>query len=202
MAETYIEKLTTFALGLKSGDIPADVREAVGYFLLDAIGVAIANREKPFVLLQANVVKASTKSGKSTFIGHEETFVAEGAAQLNSATIHGSDFDATHLPSIMHTSAVILPAALAVAEEVDASGAELTAAVVGGSEILIRMGLATMGAMHRLGFQSTAVSTACLRSRSSARPASRQALARACAPSPTTAPGASASSPAGRAAPA
>lgn len=157
MATTYLEKLTDFMISLKLSDIPTDVRENTGFFLLDAIGVALANRNKPFVRLQANVIERTSKDGACTVIGQSRRYVAEGAAQLNSTAIHGSDFDATHLPSIMHTSSVIFPTAIAVAEETHASGAELIRAAVGGSEVLIRMGLATQGAMHRLGFQSTAL---------------------------------------------
>lgn len=157
MNPTYIEKLTDFVLGCAPSDIPADVREKTALFLLDAVGVAIANRNKPFVRLQANVMARTMREGRCTVIGDPRAYVAEGAAQLNSTAIHGSDFDATHLPSIMHTSAVVLPTALAVAEETGSTGAELVAAMVAGFEVLIRLGLATQGAMHRVGFQSTAV---------------------------------------------
>jgi 2-methylcitrate dehydratase PrpD len=157
MSATYIERLTDFVLGCTCAEIPADVREKSAWLLLDALGVAIANRSRPFVRLQANVVSRTLREGPCTVIGDTRTYVAEGAAQLNSTAIHGSDFDATHLPSIMHTSSVVVPTALAVAEEVGASGAELIGALVAGSEVLIRMGLATKGAMHRVGFQSTAL---------------------------------------------
>jgi len=155
--KTILAEMAEFALHLTIDDMPEDVRNGVGLLLLDAIGVAIANRQKPFVCLQASVVDRTILPGKCTVIGSERRYVAEGAAQLNSTAIHGSDFDATHLPSIMHTSAVIFPVALAVGEEVEANGKEFVASVVAGCEILIRMGLATQGAMHRLGFQSTAL---------------------------------------------
>jgi 2-methylcitrate dehydratase PrpD len=157
MNATYIEQLTDFALMCRAADIPADVREKTALFVLDSVGVALANRNKPFLRLQASVVGRTVREGRCTVIGETRSFVAEGAAQLNSTAIHGNDFDATHLPSIMHTSAVIVPTALAVAEETDANGAEVVSAMVVGSEVLIRMGLATQGAMHRVGFQSTAL---------------------------------------------
>lgn len=157
MGPTYIEQLTDFALACDVTDIPSDVRERTALLLLDSIGVAIANRGKPFVRLQSDVVGRTLREGSCTVVGDTRTYVAEGAAQLNSTAIHGSDFDATHLPSIMHTPSVVVPTALAAAEEAGASGASLIAAVVAGSEILIRMGLATRGAMHRVGFQSTAL---------------------------------------------
>jgi len=157
MTATYTEQLADFAGRLKLDDIPADVRAKSAVLLLDALGVAIYNSDKPFVRKMGNVIERTLLEGGCTVIGSARTVVAEGAAMLNSTAIHGNDHDATHVPAIMHTSAVIIPAALAVAEEAGSSGAEFVTAVIAGCEILIRMGLATQGAMHRLGFQSTAL---------------------------------------------
>lgn len=157
MSDSYIEKLCDFVKGCDPAKIPIEVREKATLLLLDSVGVAIANREKPFVRFQKNVLERTMQKGRCTVIGHPLVYVADAAAQLNSTAIHGSDFDATHLPSIMHTCSVVVPVALAVAEEIEASGEEVLTAVVAGFEVLIRMGLATQGAMHRVGFQSTAL---------------------------------------------
>ena len=157
MTATYTEQLTDFISDCKLEDIPADVREHASRLVLDALGVAIYNSDKPFMRKMGTVVGRSVKKGACTAVGRRQPLVAEGAAMLNSAAIHGNDFDATHVPAIMHTSTVVIPTALAVAEETGASGAETAAAMIAGFEVLIRMGLATRGAMHRLGFQSTAL---------------------------------------------
>jgi 2-methylcitrate dehydratase PrpD len=157
MASTYTEQLADFVIGCKLKDIPGDVRGKTALLLLDALGVAICNRDKPFMVALRKVITASVKEGPCTAIGSATGYIAEGAALLNSSAIHGNDFDATHVPAIMHTSAVIIPSALAVAEEAGASGDELVTAMIAGCEVLIRMGLATKGAMHRVGFQSTAL---------------------------------------------
>ena len=157
MTTTYTEQLADFVTGCKLDDIPADVRDKTALLLLDALGVAVHNSDRPFVRMLADIVDRTVKEGPCTVIGSRRTYVAEGAALLNSTGIHGNDFDATHVPAIMHTSAVVVPTALAVAEEVGASGSELVAAMITGFEVLIRMGLAAQGAMHRVGFQSTAL---------------------------------------------
>lgn len=157
MTATYTEQLAGFVADCTLADIPADVRERTALLLVDALGVALYNSGKPFVRMLADVVGRTVRDGPCTAIGNPHTYVAEGAAQLNSTAIHGNDFDATHVPAIMHTSTVVIPTALAVAEETGASGAEFVAAAVAGFECLIRMGLATQGAMHRVGFQSTAL---------------------------------------------
>ncbi|WP_157574371.1 MmgE/PrpD family protein, partial [Nocardia jejuensis] len=55
---------------------------------------------------------------------------------------HAMDFDDTHLPSVLHPSASVVPAALAVAESVGAGGAALLDAIAAGVEITVRLGMA------------------------------------------------------------
>jgi 2-methylcitrate dehydratase PrpD len=55
---------------------------------------------------------------------------------------HSLDFDDTHLPSILHPSASIVPAVLAVAEGAGAGMDETIAAAAAGYEVCIRTGMA------------------------------------------------------------
>lgn len=126
-------------------------------FFLDTLGLAAANSSRPYVRMYAKTIDHTVAQGPSTAIGFSQMYVPEGAAAVNSTAIHGNDFDATHRASIMHPCAVVIPVALAVAEEVGASGSELLSVVVAGFEVLIRMGLTTRGTMHGAGFQATAL---------------------------------------------
>ena len=71
--------------------------------------------------------------------------------------MHGLEYDDTHTGSIVHGSAVLAPAALAAAQEAEASGADLLRAYILGWEVLVRMGLAAPGAFQARGFQITSV---------------------------------------------
>src|SRR5439155_17680726 len=70
---------------------------------------------------------------------------------------HALDFDDTHPDSIVHVSASIVPAAFAAAQAHRASGADVVAAVVAGSETSIRLGMAAGGAFHARGLHPTGV---------------------------------------------
>ncbi len=157
MKPTYIERLVDFVFDCRQETIPRDVREKAALLLLDTLGVAVANSPKPFVRMLAKTIGETVAEGPCTAIGFSRRLVAEGAAAVNSTAIHGNDFDATHLVSIMHPCTVVIPVAVAVAEEVGANGSDLLSTVIAGFEVLIRMGLVTRGAMHRGGFQSTAL---------------------------------------------
>ncbi|MFP3468139.1 MmgE/PrpD family protein, partial [Leifsonia sp. SIMBA_070] len=52
----------------------------------------------------------------ATGIGTGMRFPAATAALINGTLAHSMDSDDTHLPSVLHPSASVIPAALAVAE--------------------------------------------------------------------------------------
>ena len=104
MTTTYIEKLTDFALDCSAFDIPAEIREKATHFCWTRLASRWpigASHSSPFRQRR----RTHGRQGRCTAIGYPRPYVAEGAAQLNSTAIHGSDSDATHVPSIMHTPA-------------------------------------------------------------------------------------------------
>ena len=61
---------------------------------------------------------------------------------MNGVLAHSLDFDDTHLPSVLHPSASIIPGVLAVAEQTGASIADAVAAAAAGYEVCVRTGMA------------------------------------------------------------
>ncbi|NBH07220.1 MmgE/PrpD family protein, partial [Amycolatopsis sp. SID8362] len=80
--------------------------------------------------------------GRATAIGTGDRLPEPSAALLNGTLAHSLDFDDTHLPSVLHPSASVVPAALAVAESRGATGAQLLDAIGVGVEITVRLGMA------------------------------------------------------------
>ncbi|SEJ28859.1 2-methylcitrate dehydratase PrpD [Pseudooceanicola nitratireducens] len=85
---------------------------------------------------------------------------ARMAALVNGAVSHALDYDDTHFAHVGHLSVGIYPAALAVAEELDASQAQLVEAFVIGAEAAIRIGVALGAAHYNRGFHQTATAGA------------------------------------------
>ncbi|RMF03558.1 MAG: MmgE/PrpD family protein, partial [Alphaproteobacteria bacterium] len=76
---------------------------------------------------------------------------------INGTLAHSLDFDDTHAEGSLHSSAPIVPAALAAAQMAGASGKEFIAAVVAGYEVQIRLSLALDPTAHyNRGFHPTA----------------------------------------------
>jgi 2-methylcitrate dehydratase PrpD len=81
---------------------------------------------------------------------------SEAAALAYGVAAHSLECDDTHQPSSSHPGAVVFPAALALAVELDASVAALANAVVAGYEVMCRIGTAAGPAnQYARGFHPT-----------------------------------------------
>ena len=138
-------------------DIPADVLACGRLHLLDAIGVALASAGTGVGRPYLSAAAALGGAGPANILGTSLTRDTATAALLNGGLMHGLEYDDTHTGSIVHGSAVLAPAALAAAQEAEASGEDLLRAYILGWEVLVRIGLAAPGAFQARGFQITSV---------------------------------------------
>ena len=151
---TLAERLAAFAAGLDFEQLPADVVASVKLRTLDVLGLALAASTYEFA---GPVTTAASDGGPCTIVGTPRTASPAAAALANGTLAHGLDFDDTHAASITHASAVVVPAALAVAESDGASGRDFIAAAVAGYEAITRLGMAAPGAFHARGWHATSV---------------------------------------------
>ncbi|WP_148573810.1 MmgE/PrpD family protein [Nocardioides caldifontis] len=134
--------------------LPDEVLAAARLHLLDALGVGVAGAARG-PLRELPRIAAGHPGGRSTVLGIGTTTTAPVAALVNGSLIHSLEYDDTHVASVMHGSSTVAAAALAVAQEVDADGADLLSAFTLGWELLVRMGLASPGTLQARGFQTT-----------------------------------------------
>ncbi|NLC21426.1 MAG: MmgE/PrpD family protein, partial [Halomonadaceae bacterium] len=95
--------------------------------------------------------------GPASAFGLPHGLDAPSAALINGGLIHSLEYDDTHTGSIVHGSAVLVPAALAVGQAVGASGAAIMRAYTLWYEVFIRIGLAAAGRFQDRGFQLTSI---------------------------------------------
>ena len=74
-------------------------------------------------------------------LGERRRLPAEGAALVNRTYAHALDFEDTHLPSIVHPSAPLVPAVLAQAEAIHASPQEILVALTVGYQVSCRIAM-------------------------------------------------------------
>ncbi len=136
---------------LACSPVPEAVRAGIPSRIIDIVGIAV--RASTLETSQAVIGFAVDQgtAAQATAIGAGRATSAAEAAFVNGVLAHSLDYDDTHLPSILHPSASVVPAALAVAEWRSASGAALLDAVAVGLETTVRLG---MGGYDPLARQS------------------------------------------------
>lgn len=122
-------------------DRPVDSLEAVEQArrgLLDLLGVAMLGAREDASIIVERVVRDESGPGAAAVLSSAGLRLAPAAAALvNGTAAHALDYDDIGL-GVGHPSAVIVPAALAVAEHVGATGEQLLHAMVIGYEIAHR----------------------------------------------------------------
>lgn len=133
--KSIVDELAEFVVDLRLDDLPTRVVDEAKRCILDTVGVIIAGQQSSVAqacLQQAQQVYAS---GLAHVIGSDCRLQPMAAALVNGSAAHANDFDDTSYTGIMHGSAVVLPAALAMAEQNEVSGKLFVEAFIVGVEI-------------------------------------------------------------------
>lgn len=150
------EQLAEWSLGVDAAVVPKEVVDAATAMLADALAVGLgATRLRAVPALDA-IAASATAPAVATALGFGRRPVGV-AAMINGVQIHALDWDDTHAGGLVHTSAPVWPVALAVGEEVGASGLDVLLAGIVGIEIIARLGAAAPHAFHARGVHATAV---------------------------------------------
>src|ERR1700704_5074921 len=149
------QALAAFAADLDPASLPAEVRQKLGWLLLDYLRVSSIGARLPWSEWARGYADLVAKPGAAHVLFSADTLNPQHATFLN--VTFGSSFDAddTHVGAMLHPGVAVWSAALAVGEHVGASGPEVLAAVVAGYETIIRIGLAMQPGHFKRGFQST-----------------------------------------------
>jgi 2-methylcitrate dehydratase PrpD len=139
---TLSQTLADFAARTTFGDLPDDVVESVKMRVLDTLGICAA--AAPLETSRAARRWAVDQGGnpQATAAGVPSKLPANLAAFVNGVLAHSLDYDDTHLPSVLHPSASVIPAALAAAEAHQADGRTLIRGIAIGLEVCVRLGMA------------------------------------------------------------
>lgn len=153
--------LAHFCATLHSEELPPQARERVRYLLLDHLAVTLRGSLLPssqsaYTFLEN--MMATSNASTSTIFGRAARAEASWAAFANGIAAHGLEMDDVENASSLHPGVVVLPAALALAEQLNSTPADFYAAVVAGYEVTLRVGAALNPASaYERGFHPTAV---------------------------------------------
>lgn len=147
------QQLAVRVASTRADQIPDDVMETAAWWVLDWLGAAIAGLDSsPGRILTEHT--SAQPPGTSSCLGLREGRSPQVAALHNGAVSHVVEMDDVHRAAIIHPAVVVVPAALAVAEQRGASGRDFLAAVVLGYEVAIRIG-ESVGKTHYFHWHNT-----------------------------------------------
>lgn len=138
-------------------EVPAEVDSAARRHLLDGLGTAIAGHRSGAVDAVLEVAHGLGGPAEAAPLGSQERLGAPAAALATGALVHALDFDDTHAGGLVHATAVVLPAVLAVGQQVGATGRQALDAAIVGYETVCRIAAAAPHGFHTRGLHATMV---------------------------------------------
>ncbi|HEY9278834.1 MAG TPA: MmgE/PrpD family protein [Eoetvoesiella sp.] len=161
------QQLADFVSSLDWDAASPRVRSLIPLLLVDIFRAAAIGSDKPWThsvekLLGGptdTVASAGAANGlmaqqAALFYSNQQASPAY-AAFINGTACGSLDWDDSHVAAIIHPGICVWPAALAVAEAVQANGRQLLTAVLAGYEVAIRIGMAIQPEHSLRGFQGT-----------------------------------------------
>lgn len=148
--------IAEFAANLQFEDIPTEVVRRCEDLLLDTVGSMYAgSTEAPVQKIAAFAKEQGPADGSAQLIPSGQKTSPYFAAMVNAAAAHMVEQDDLHNSSVFHPACVVFPPALAMAQDLNASGKALLTACVVGYEVGIRVG-EFLGRSHYKIFHTTA----------------------------------------------
>ena len=139
-------ELACWLAGLRPEALPESTRHAARLALLDTMGAALHGRrefwaETALAWARQGYDPAGNGKGLATVWGEAQPSLRPADAALaNGVAAHAFELD--DFIAKLHPGAAVVPAAIALAERLDAGGAEIETAVIAGYEVMVRASLA------------------------------------------------------------
>ena len=143
--------LGKFVADLSPNRLPEDAARIARMGFIDCIGTMIAGRQEDSVRIMTETL--APVDGPATLTFGDRKAPAPEAAWINGTAAHALDYDDVALRG--HPSTVLVPAILAEAEHLGASGADMITAYVAGYEAWAECFRRDSGLLHQKGWHPT-----------------------------------------------
>ncbi|MBI2205419.1 MAG: MmgE/PrpD family protein [Candidatus Rokubacteria bacterium] len=139
----YLDRLARLVAGTRCADLRESTVAAAKAVTLDTLGAILAGSRLPQNAKLAALAAARSGTKSAALIGHAERAEPMFAALANTTAGVSLEMDEGNRWGGGHPAIHVLPAALAVAEELAAAGPQFLEALVAGYEVVTRIGGAT-----------------------------------------------------------
>lgn len=140
MSNSKFDPILAWSEALRWDDLSQKTQMAAIHTFGNAIGLGVAgtNTETLKLLLE---LQAGALEGSIPVLGKKFGLGTQASALIHGTAMHVEDFDDTHLSTVLHPGAPIVPVALAIGLPRGVSGRALLEAVAIGVEVASRVGL-------------------------------------------------------------
>jgi 2-methylcitrate dehydratase PrpD len=149
------ERIGGFVAASHWDTLPQPLRHEGKRSVLNFVGCAVGVAQTRPVGMAMGVLTSLSGSDRVTVIGRSERLDMLGAAFVNAVGANLLDYDDTHLRTVIHPTAPVAPAALALAEQRGLSGAAMLHAFILGAEVECRIGNAVSPGHYARGWHIT-----------------------------------------------
>jgi 2-methylcitrate dehydratase PrpD len=148
-------RLATYVTAMRWEDVPPEVRHQAKRSFMNLFAVALAGCRTDPIEIALSSLKEFSGGKHATLIGRTERIDALSAAFLNAAAANVHDYCDTHVATVIHPTAPVAPALLALAELRKVSGQDLLLGFILGNEVQARIGLAISPKHYDKGWHIT-----------------------------------------------
>ncbi|MFT3721080.1 MmgE/PrpD family protein [Pseudorhodoferax sp.] len=146
------QALVRFVQELRYEHIDAPALAGVNRLMRDQLALQIGISKMPWSEQLLQYAITQQRPGKSRVSASALTMSAADAAFVNGSYGHGFEYDDAHGPSYSHPGSCVIPAALAIGEELGSSLEEVITAMVAGYEVYARLGVLAAPELLQRGF--------------------------------------------------
>ncbi|KWF36102.1 MmgE/PrpD family protein [Burkholderia pseudomultivorans] len=146
------QAVVRFIQEMKYEHLDARALAGVNRLMRDQIALQVGISKMPWSEQLLVYAKAGQRPGKSRVSASALTMSAADAAFVNGSYGHGFEYDDAHGPSYSHPGSCVIPAALAIGEELGASLEDVIVAMVAGYEVYTRIGLLAAPELLQRGY--------------------------------------------------
>lgn len=149
-------RLAEHVLGIRCAELPAATVDAAKRLLLDGIGcMMIGTRGQPGQIVARANACLGTSGGPASVLVDGSRASARDAAFVNGISLYSVGVNDIHKPSGAHPGGCIIPALLAAGEWLQSPGEAMLCAMVGGYDVMGRLGRAMIPSHRERGFHPT-----------------------------------------------
>ncbi len=143
MNQQLTSTVVDFIHSVRPEGLPANLLHQGRRAFIDTLGVILLGSKEPLGMILKDFAIAEGARPRSLILGSDQRTSPHMAALVNGAAAHAMEYDDACGEG--HLSAVLVPAVLAVAEDIGASGLDTLAAFCVGQEVASKIGKTLLG---------------------------------------------------------